>query len=322
MDTNKTITGSVLIHPDELDSTWIAETVRLGIPCIGLHPVGGDSAHASLAELLERLKTPEFRAILDEAAEHGIAIEYEMHAARYLLPADMFFAHPDWFRQNAEGIRTSDKNCCATNKDALAFMAKRAADTARQLYRSSHRYYFWMDDAVDSACHCPACCAYTPSEQQMLVMNALLSGIKTVDPEASLAFLAYADCKLPPENVKPDAGIFLEYAPMDRDFHIAMSDPASEKNTLQCTYPAALFACFGKENAKVLEYWLDNSMFSGWKKPPKAFVPNAAVIAADAVYYRERGFTDISTFACYLGADYRALHGMPDITPFADILHT
>ncbi|MCI8387000.1 MAG: DUF4838 domain-containing protein [Clostridiales bacterium] len=320
MINNKELTGSVLIHPDELDSVWISEAVRLGIPRIGLHPVGGAEAHNSLRELLEQLKTPEFRKMINEAVDNGIEIEYEMHTARYLLPADKFATHPEWFRQNADGVRTPDKNCCATNKDALEFMAKRAADTVKQLYRSTHRYYFWLDDASDSACHCPSCKNYTPSEQQMLIMNALLAGIKTVDPEAKLAFLAYSDCKQPPEKVKPDDGIFLEYAPMDRDYHIAMNDPSSAKNAAQCKYPEALLKCFGKKDAKLLEYWLDNSLFSNWKKPPKAFTPDTAVIEADAAYYKELGFTDIATFACYLGADYRELHGMPDITPYAKIL--
>ncbi len=244
-----------------------------------------------------------------------------MHAARYLLPKEQFDAHPDWFRMDASGNRTTDKNCCATNKDALAFMAKRAGETAKRLYRSTNRFFFWMDDAVDSACHCEACSRYTPSEQQMLVMNALLGGIRKEIPDARLAYLAYADCKEPPVGVKPAEGIFLEYAPMDRDFHIPMDDPSSERNKKQCAYPEPLLRFFGKKDAKLLEYWLDNSMFSGWKKPPKAFSPDAPVIRADADYYRRLGFAELSTFACFLGADYRELYGMPDITPFAEAIN-
>ncbi len=314
------LTGSVLIHPDELDSTWIREAVRLGIPRIGLHPEGGQGAYLSLANLLERLKTPAFRAVLDEANESGIEIEYEMHAARYLLPADEFDAHPDWFRMNEAGERTPDKNCCPSSADALAYMGRRAAEVASALYRSTHRYFLWMDDALDAMCHCPKCRDYTPSEQQTLLMNALLTGIRTVDPEAELAFLAYAECQEVPVKVKPMDGIFLEFAPMDRDFAIAINDPASPRNAKRCAELPPLLEFFGGEKAKLLEYWLDNSMYSGWKKPPKAFAPNPPIIAADGAYYKSMGFRDLSTFACFLGEDYRELHGMPDVTPFAKLL--
>ncbi len=36
--------------------------------------------------------------------------------------------------------------------------------------------------------------------------------------------------------------------------------------------------------------------------------------------YRALGFSEIATFACYLGADYEALYGQVDITPFAACL--
>ncbi len=313
-------TGSVLIHPDELDSTWIQEAVRLGIPRIGLHPEGGGEASLSMAALLQRLQTPAYRAILDEAHENGIEIEYEMHAARYLLPADEFEAHPDWFRMNVNGERTPDKNCCPSNAEALAYMGRRAAEVASCLYRSTHRYFLWMDDALDAMCHCPRCREYTPSEQQTLLMNALLTGIRTVDSEAELAFLAYAECQETPVKVKPMDGIFLEFAPMDRDFAIAINDPASSRNANRCRELPPLLEFFGVEKAKLLEYWLDNSMYSGWKKPPKAFTPNPSVIRADGEYYKSMGFRDLSTFACFLGADYRELHGMPDVMPFAKLL--
>lgn len=320
MSNNIKYTGSVLIHPDELDRIWIDEAVRLGIPRIGLHPEGGREAHKSLAGMLKMLETPEYRATLDYANEKGIEIEYEMHAARYLLPAEEFTAHPEWFRLSADGKRVPDLNCCASNPEAIGYMAKRAAETALKLYRSTKRFFFWMDDARDSACRCPDCSGYTPSEQQLIVMNAIVTELRKHIPGAKLAYLAYADCKAPPVKVKAAEGIFLEYAPMDRDFHIPMDDPSSEKNARQCVYPKPLLELFGAEEAKLLEYWLDNSMFSGWKKPPKSFTPDKPVIAADGRYYKSLGFRDLSTFACFLGYDYREQFGMPDVTPFANML--
>jgi len=83
-----------------------------------------------------------------------------------------------------------------------------------------------------------------------------------------------------------------------------------------------LLARFGSESAKVLDYWYDNSLYSNWTKPPKAFRLEGEVMRADFEYYRSLGFLDFSSFACYLGEDYESLHGDVDVKPFAECLRT
>ena len=303
--------ASLLIHPDELTPAWIDRLVALSIPTLALHPAGGKHADQALQELLSRLGDPAYTALLDKAAEKGLSIEYEMHAARFLLPTEEFERHPQWFRMNHKGVRSPDWNCCASNTEALDYMAERAAALVKQLYRSTHRYFLWMDDAKDSCCHCPACSKLSPSDQQLKVMNHLLRRLRQDDPQASLAYLAYFECIQPPKTVQPADGIFLEYAPFERDFHKPLKEDDQSKPLQQ------LLAFFGKAHAKALDYWL----FSNWKKPPAPFTPDAPVIYADLDYYRALGFTDIGCFACYLGPDYEALHGAPDISPFAKAYH-
>lgn len=307
--------ASLLIHPDELSRDWIARMAEHKIPTLALHPVGGKAACAAVAELVERLDTPAYRALLDEAADAGLQIEYEMHAARYLLPEAEFEAHPQWFRMKADGERSTDWNCCPSNTEALDYIAERAAALVKKLYRSSHRYFLWMDDAKDSCCHCPACRNLSPSDQQMTVMNHILRRLKQDDPEASLAYLAYFECIEPPTKVAPEAGIFLEYAPFERDFHKPLRKDAQSEPLEK------LLSYFGKKGAKALDYWYDNSMFSNWKKPPKAFAVDKPVLEADFAYYRALGFEDIGCFACYLGPDYEELHGEVDIADFAKAYH-
>ena len=69
---------------------------------------------------------------------------------------------------------------------------------------------------------------------------------------------------------------------------------------------------------KILEYWLDNSLFSKWTKPPKELHTNKEEIFADIKEYVSLGFKDITTFACYLGSDYEELFGEPDITDYSN----
>lgn len=307
--------ASLLIHPDELSLTWIDRMVSHGLPTLALHPVGGREAKKSLEALLEQLEQPSFRALIDYAVQRGLRIEYEMHAMQFLLPRSEFSHHPQWFRMNQNGERTSDWNCCASNLQALDLIADHAAALVKKLYRSSHRYFLWLDDAKESACCCPECRRMTPSDQQLKILNHILIRLQKDDPEASLAYLAYYACIEAPKQLAPESGIFLEYAPFERDFHRPLSQDAQSRALTK------LLSLFGAETAKALDYWYDNSLFSQWRKPPKAFTVDREVLQADFSYYREIGFEDIGCFACYLGKDYEDRYGAPDITDFAEAFH-
>ena len=151
------------------------------------------------------------------------------------------------------------------------------------------------------------------SDQQMLAVNRLAEKLQSAIPGAKVCFLAYYGTATPPKKVKPAAGVFLEYAPMNRDFaQPAFCVAQAEKENM-----AALMDVFGRADATVLEYWYDNSMFSKWTKPPKPFTPRHDLIPGDVKWYKEMGFEHIASFACYLGADFEALYGPPDISAFA-----
>lgn len=301
----------LIIHPEELSREWIRRAVSLGVDVLGLHPVGGSRAKESMTALLAQLKTPAFRALLDEAAESGLEIEYELHAGSFLVPQDLFSEHPEYYRENENGERTADYNFCPSSPEMLDTVVRNAVSVAKQLYRSTHRYYFWLDDTKNGDCRCARCRALTPSDQQLLIMNRILAGLRQFDPEAKLAYLAYFNCLRPPAKVTPDSGIFLEYAPFERKSTV----PAREQTVEEELEP--LLTVFPASDAKILEYWYDNSMYSGWKKPTKRFVADNALIRDDLAFYRQKGLTYLSSFACYLGRDYTALYGEPDLSAFA-----
>ncbi len=307
--------SQLIIHPEELSRAWIDRASAHGITVLGIHPKGGRRAPRYLAEMLETVKTPEYRALIDYAHGRGLEIEYELHAASFLVPRALFEEKPWLFRMDEQGKRTPDLNFCPSSEEAMRLLAENSASLASALYGSNDNFYFWLDDCRGSACFCEKCRAYTPSEQQMLAVNAMARAVREKKPGARFAYLAYADSMPPPERVKPAEGIFLEYAPMEKYKNEAGSEAlaAEEEKMLP-----RLLEFFGREVAKVLEYWYDNSMFSGWEKPPKAFSPDAEAIARDVRAYREMGFEYISTFACFLGEDYEKLHGEVDIAPFAE----
>jgi hypothetical protein len=56
--------------------------------------------------------------------------------------------------------------------------------------------------------------------------------------------------------------------------------------------------------AVVLDYWLDVSMASGWKKPAVELPWNGDVFRSDIATYASMGLRHITTFAVYMDSTY------------------
>ena len=307
----------LLIHPHEICDEWTELFDSAKFDVLGIHPVGGRAAGKHLETLLETVKTDNFRQFIGGIIARGGKIEYQIHAMSYLLPRGTFETHPEYFRVDETGGRTPEYNLCPSSEEALEIVSENARILAQKLYGSSEKYYFWTDDVRGSFCRCEKCKKLTPSDQALIIYNAILRGIKKYRPEAKHCFLAYQDAIDPPRNVKAEDGIFLEFAPIDRDSFLPLID---EKNA-EATRPIkALIAFFGKKDSRVLEYWIDNSRFCEWKTPYKKlpFLPD--VIKKDALLYKSFGFEGLSSFACYLGKEYMDIFGRPPIKEFVEIL--
>lgn len=300
-------TGLVLLY-DELDDCFADQLIRAGVQVVGLHPGGGETALEDLGRTLQYVQGPAFQARIRRLHEAGIETEYAVHAAAWLLPREEFARHPEWFRMNENGERTPDKNLCFSNPEALELLARNTVRLSRLLPSSNGRYHFWMDDAASGMCHCERCRAMNPADQILTAVNRMVRELRREQPEATLSFLAYHDTLCCPQGT-PESGVFLEVAPMDRDYHRPLDDAACDKNRRQTGPFAPLLDKFGRRNSTALDYWMDNSLFSEWKRPPRPFVLDEATLRADGALYRRLGFEYVTSFGCYLGADYRALYG-------------
>ncbi len=305
---------SMIIHPDEISKKWIDRMAQEGIDVLGIHPVGGTKAVDSLTDLLELMKSTKYQELIDYAINNKLEVEYEFHAAGYLLPKFLFIEHPEYFRMNQKGERVCDSNFCVSNEEAVKLFSKRAAELALSLYGSNHNYYFWMDDGRDLHCHCPKCRRLSASDQQLIAVNAMQKEIRKHIPDAKMSYLAYVDTIIPPEQIQPEEGVFLEYAPFEK--YTAKGEHAQQLIQQEWNMIRPLLKYFGREGAKVLEYWYDNSMYSLWQKPPKKFILKEAEMLNDIKRYQEIGFTSMATFACFLGEDYEKLHGEVNIKPY------
>jgi hypothetical protein len=136
-----------------------------------------------------------------------------------------------------------------------------------------------------------------------------------------LSHLAYAGTIQAPRAVRPESGIFLEFAPIERSWRHPLRDKEavgrsgrgrpkpSHGQTLQ--WLDANLEVFPKSTAQVLEYWMDVSLHSGWQRPAQPLPWNPDVLRADLDTYGQRGIRHITTFAAWIDADYVARFGPP-----------
>ena len=257
--------------------------------------------------------------MLNELNENGVGVEYGMHALTWLLPRALFDKCPEWFRMDEYGARTPDFNMCADSDAALSYITNRAAELAAIFKPTTGFYHFWPDDVVNKRCRCEGCADLTAPDYLLKINNALLDGIRRTDPDGKQSYLAYLDALAPPSDIVARPGIYLEYAPFDRDMDRPLDDANSAENAAQIKPLEQLLDFFGRADARVLDYWLDNSKLSGWKKPMKRFVLEPGIVKKDAAFYKSIGFETLSCFACFLGEDYFKLYNeAPDLDLFME----
>lgn len=245
-----------------------------------------------------------------------IDIEFEEHMMSFLLPRERFDNYPEWFRMDKNGNRTKDANGCPSSDGALNEVYRNAIDIGRRYASTNHRYYFWLDDGGD-ICHCPKCKDLNASDQALIFENKAIEALKTIDPEAKLAHLCYSNTLEPPRTVKPHEDIFLEFAPFFRtwDQPLANTWAKGRSGITHAEYLKQLKAnlkVFPAATAQVLEYWMDDSLFSEWDENNLVEVPwSKEIFLKDLETYASHGITNITCYAAYVGPKYVQKFGYP-----------
>jgi len=252
------------------------------------------------------LKTEKGKKFLADCKQYGIQIEYQMHAMSVLLPRNLFEQDPTMFRMDKDGKRVKEHNLCVHSEKALETVAQNARRFAESLTPDNHRYYFWLDDGAP-VCECPECSLYSASEQALIVENRMIQELRKFDPQAQLSHLSYHSTTSAPRKVKPELGIFLEFAPFHRVWDKPLADETAKGSISHKDYLKYLqenLEVFPAETAVVLEYWLDVSLFSGWKTPAVKLPWNKAVCESDLKTYTDFGIRNFTTFAAYVDDEY------------------
>lgn len=296
--------GVVLVPSDLSLGDWPERAKQAGLSTIALH------RGISPKEVIRAVESDEGKKLLEECRRLGLEVEYELHAMSELLPRDRFAKDPTLFRMNDKGERTADANLCVHSNSALELIAGLATSLAKKLRPTTGRYFLWGDDGKPW-CRCDKCRGLSDSDQALLLANHLWNVLKAEDDKARVAHLAYANTLAAPKEVKRAEGVFLEFAPINRRYDVpyAKQTGASDRDGL--TMLDANLKVFPAETAQVLEYWLDVSRASKWKRPSAKLPWDREVFQADVEDYAARGIRHVTTFAAWVNADYAKRYGDP-----------
>ena len=297
--------GVVLIPSDLTLADWPDRAARAGLNTIGLH------AARRLDVVVKFVQSDHGQKFIEQCRQLGLNVEYELHAMGDLLSREYFAQDETMFRVDANGQRNGDCNCCPSHPRTLEIIAEAAVQFGKLLRPTTHRYFYWPDDGREW-CHCDKCRGLSSSEQALIVEHAMLDALrKNHDPEATVCHIAYGPTLEPPRQVRPQPGIFLEFAPIrrrhDRSFEEQRDLPAVDRIEML----DANLDAFPRETAQVLEYWLDVSRFSSWRRPATKLPWHNDVLRADLESYHRRGIRHVTSFACFIDAEYVQLHGDP-----------
>lgn len=293
-DDNKSYRGIVL-YPDDIRSIGSSKLVKImsdaNLNLLGIH---AQHRYEDLAALKNFLESNEGETLLLECKINNIFVEYEVHALQELLPRNLFVENPEYFRIDEEGKRNNDFNMCFSSQAAYKEIEKKLLEIVKWLKPTTNRYFFWTDDVKDAFCNCESCINYSESEQALIYENRLLEILQKVNPKATLAHLAYHNTLEAPKSISPNNGIFLEYAPISRNY----SEPLSNEHVNNLKKNLEIFP---SHTAHILEYWLDASMFSGWDRNKLKKIPwKVDYCKRDIDLYKSLGIYSFTTFATWM----------------------
>lgn len=211
------------------------------------------------------------------ARSYGMALELGGHGLAGLLPRSHFAEHPDWFAMRG-GIRDKRFNLNPLSAEALAVVRA----NARAWFAANPGfavYHLWADDLPDGGwCEAASAQGYSPSDQAILVTNAVAEELEAVAPGAKLAYLSYHDTEEAPK-IPPRGNVALTFAPRLRCYAAGIDAPhaVNEKYPDLWRRNAAAFA--GEGQARVFEYWLDAILYK------VIAPPMVEVIRRDLAFY-------------------------------------
>ena len=231
--------------------------------------------------------TPELqkRGIIIEVGGHG----YENFLNARMENGKLFELHPEWFGMDENGKRSSDRHSvfCTSNRDAVGYLRNNVIEYLR-FHPEIEIFDFWPPD-MDKWCCCAECSKSTSEQRHFDLVNYMAKTLREDLPKVKLECLAYSQYISPPENVKLDSAVLLDFCPVTQNYQLQFNDHRSVKNKM-----------YDESLGKWLETFNgDISIYSYYRKYKWRSLPNIFphYLQNELKYFRSTGIKGISIYS-------------------------
>jgi len=125
--------------------------------------------------------------IIKEAASNNLTPETGGWSLSQLLPRKYFFLHGDYFRMES-GKRKRKIHFCTTNPKTIAIIRTES----EKIFASAGKiqtFHLWPDRGQEKNwCSCPACRAFSATDQYRMAVNAAADVLAEINPDAKLSY--------------------------------------------------------------------------------------------------------------------------------------
>ncbi|MGD9495574.1 MAG: DUF4838 domain-containing protein [Armatimonadota bacterium] len=145
---------------------------------------------------------------------------------------------------------------CYSNPEARRRMVDAVLQWADE-HREVDALHFWLSDAPNNHCECPACSERSPADWYAVLVNELSPRLAELAPGMKLVLLAYHDLLWPPEEVAIDRGhgnLISMFAPISRCYAHSLADPECDSGET-LVRPARNDMAMPRHNRQLVELW-------------------------------------------------------------------
>jgi|GEM_PF-405394 len=224
----------------------------------------------------------------------GAAGEYcvnSVHTLQWLITADMFEEHPEYFGCDENGIRSVNRQPCLSNGDVLDIVTQYALN----YFAVYGNICSISQNDGQSFCQCEKCKALkkahgnTDSACMINFVNKVAEIVRQQYPGARLETLAYQDTLTPPTNLEVNENIVIRMCPINGCVLHDFDDPACEKNR---TFDKALKGW--AELTDNIYMWNYSTNFQYYY----ALFPNITTLQARYKYFRDNNIIAVFDNGC------------------------
>lgn len=155
-----------------------------------------------------------------------------VHTLQWIIPRNMFDAHPEYFGCDENGSRSMNRQPCLSNDEVFQL----TVDFAKNFFSQYNTILSISQNDGMSFCKCEKCTAFnkahgnTDSALMLDFVNKVAKAVREDYPDARFETLAYQDTLTPPENIAIEDGVVIRMCPINGCVLHDFGDPSCPEN--------------------------------------------------------------------------------------------